>query len=166
VVAFLAALAVAPWLHPLTFGPLPGWQTGMSGNTHSTYVGLPGYRSNTSLESAAWIATHVRYRDTATADPPHKTLAQLPANGVIVWAAIFNPALPGDKPIRLDLSKAKHLRCCEFERVLGGQDVLTGYGPGRAYSVIVRAYYGARPTTALRARAQRALEQLTLPPHR
>ena len=162
-VALLAAFALAPWLHPLTFAPLPGWQTGMSGTRHSLYVGLPGYRVNTSRESSAWIATHVRYRDAATADPPNKTLAHLPSSGVIVWAVIFNPALKGERPIRLDLSKAKHFTCCENERVIGGDYQLAGYGPGRTYSVIVRVYFGARPTSALRAKAQRALDQLRLP---
>ncbi|MGD0713314.1 MAG: hypothetical protein ABSB24_03900 [Gaiellaceae bacterium] len=100
-VAFLAALALAPWAHPLSFRPLLGWQTGMSG-THSAYV-------KTVLESSAWIARNVRYRDDATADPPNKTLKRLPRDGVIVWAVIDNPAQHGAKPIRLDLGKAK--RC-------------------------------------------------------
>lgn len=161
-VALLAALAFAPWPHPLAFEPLPGWQTGMSGNTHSVYVG-PRHRAKMSLESSAWIATHVRYRDDPTADPPNKTLAHLPPSSVIVWAVIFNPAQKGQRPIRLDLGKAKHFACCEGEYVAGGEYELTGYGPGRTYSVIVRVYYGAHPTSALRAEAQRALDQLALP---
>jgi hypothetical protein len=40
---------------------------------------------------------------------------------------------------------------------------LGGNGGGRAYSSIVRIYFGSRPTRALRAEAQRALARLRLP---
>ena len=153
--AFLAALALAPWAHPLAFAPLPGWQTGMSG-THLAYV-------KTMLESSAWIARNVRYRDYAAADPPNKTLAHLPRTGVIVWAVISTSAENGAKPIQLELNEAKRFACCEGAYVAGGEYELTGSGPGRGYYVIVRIYFGQRPTAALRAEAQRALDRLALP---
>ena len=153
-VTFLVALALAPWTHPLAFAPLHGWQTGMSGNTRSAY-------GKTVLESSAWIARNVHYHDNATADPPNKTLAHLPRTGVIVWAVIFNPAEKGSRSIRLDLGKAKRFACCEGAYVAGGEYELTG--PGRSYWVIVRIYFGSRPTGALRAEAQRALDRLELP---
>ena len=87
----LAALTLAPWVHPLAFRPLPGWHTGASGNTRSVYVG-GGKRVRAPEESAAWIARGVRYRDDATADPPNATLAHLPTGGVVVWAVIYAPA--------------------------------------------------------------------------
>jgi hypothetical protein len=161
-VAFLVALTLAPWIHPLAFRPLQGWQTGTSGNTHSLYVGR-GKRVAEPEESAAWIGRNVRYLDDATSDPPNKTLAHLPVNGVIVWAVIFNPAQRGQKPIRLDLGKAKRFDCCEAAYVAGGEYELTGYGPGRIYSVIVRVYFGSKPTRERRAQAQRALDRLHLP---
>jgi hypothetical protein len=161
--ALLLALAVAPWAHPLSFGHVPGWQTGLSGNTHSLYAGA-GRRPNGPLESSAWIARNVRYRDDATADPPNRSLAHLPANGLIVWAVIFAPAEHGQRPIRLDLARARQLACCDGPvRVAGGDYELTGYGPNGAYSAIVRVYFGAQPTRRLRAAAQRALDQLRLP---
>ena len=126
---------------------MPGWQTGASGETHSFYGG-PGIRARPPLESTAWIAKNVRYRDRATADPPTKTLAQLPAGGIVVWAVIYSPveSNPRPHPMRLDLSKARHLECCDGPvSVVGGDDELTGYGPGRAYSVIVRVYFGSPP---------------------
>ena len=155
-VTFLVALALAPWTHPLAFAPLHGWQTGMSGNTRSAY-------GKTVLESSAWIARNVHYRDDATADPPNKTLAHLPRTGVIVWAVIFNPAEKGSKSIRLDLGKAKRFACCEGAYVAGGEYELSGSGPGRGYYMIVRIYFGSSPTSALRAEAQRALDRLELP---
>jgi hypothetical protein len=162
-IAFLLALTVAPWAHPLSFRPLAGWQTGASGNRHSVYVGH-GTRVTAPLESAAWIAENVRYRDDATADPPNTTLAHLSPNGVVVWAVIYSPVENGQKPIRLDLSGASHLRCCDGPvTVAGGDYDLAGDGPDGAYSVIVRIYFGARPTRALRAQAQRALSHLRLP---
>lgn len=161
--AVLLALAVAPWCHSLAFQPLPGWHTGISGTTHSLYGGAPGGGVATPLESSAWIARGVRYRDTATADPPNTTLAHLPADGVVVWAVIYSPAESGQKPIRLDLGKATRFACCEAATVVGGEYELTGSGPGHAYSAIVRVYFGSRPTPALRAEAQQALRRLQLP---
>jgi hypothetical protein len=162
-IALLLALAVLPWAHPLSFSPLAGWHRGQSGNTRSVYVG-PGTRAAAPPESAAWIARNVRYRDDATADPPNKTLARLPANGLIVWAVIFSPAQTGEGPIRLDLAGAEHFRCCDGPvSVVGGDYELTGHGPNRAYSVIVRVYFGSRPTSGLRTQAQRALSHLRLP---
>ena len=162
-IALLLALAVAPWSQPLSFSSMTGWQTGASGNTRSVYVGH-GKHLKTPLESTAWIATRVRYVDDATADPPNKTLARLPANAIIVWAVIYRPTASNERSIRLDLRHARHLACCDGPiRVAGGVDELTGCVQSRAYSVIVRVYYGSRPTRALRARAQQALNHLRLP---
>jgi hypothetical protein len=158
----LAALALAPWAQPLAFRTLPGWHTGASGNTRSVYVG-GGKRVRAPEESAAWIATGVRYRDEATADPPNATLAHLPTSGVVVWVVIYAPAAQGNRPIGLDLARARHLPCCDGVGVAGGEDELTGSGGGGKYSVIVRVYYGSGPTPALRREAQRALARLELP---
>lgn len=153
----LLALALAPWPHPLGFRALPGWQTGASDTTHSRYGGRAG------LESAAWIATNVRYRDPATADPPNKTLAHLPRNAVIVWAVAYSPVQDRQRPIVLDFAKARRFDCCEATYVAGGEYELSGSGPGHAYSTIVRIYFGSHPTSRLRAQAQRALDRLRLP---
>jgi hypothetical protein len=83
---------------------------------------------------------------------------------VIVWALIYNnPAAGRHKPIRLALTAAKRFECCEAAAVSGGEWELTGAGPGGAYSVIVRVYFGSRPTSAMRAQAQQALNHLELP---
>lgn len=112
-IELLAAIALAPWAHPLAFRPLPGWHTGASGTVN-----------------------------------------------------IFQAGQVGQKPIRLDLRHAKHFACCEGAYVAGGSYELEGVGPGAAYSVIVRVYFGSRPTPARRAHAQRALDRLKLPPLR
>jgi hypothetical protein len=162
IVAILLAVMVAPWTHPLSFGQLAGWETGHSGNMRSAYVGR-NPRVVVPLESTAWIARRVHYRDEPTADPPNKTLKHLPRRAVIVWAVIYNPTPSAQKPIRLMLSAAKRFDCCEAAAVAGGEWELDGTGPGRAYSVIVRIYFGSRPTSAMRQQAQRALDQLALP---
>ena len=161
-IQLLVALALAPWTHPLAFQPLPGWRTGASGNTNSLHV-VPSKRVPAPKESAAWIARNVRYRDRATADPPNATLMHLPRDGVIVWAVILQ-SRSAPRPIRLDLALAKRFDCCEGAYVAGGEYELTGLGPRDAYSVIVRIYFGSRPTAALRSDAQRALDHLELPP--
>ena len=154
----LAALTLAPWAHPLAFAPLAGWQTGASGNATTRYAA-----SGHGTQSTAWIAANVRYRDGAAVDPPNRTLARLPAKGVVVWAVIYAPASAPGTPLRLDLGRARHLACCEATPVAGGMYDLSGTGPGGAYSAIVRVYFGSRPTAALRAAAQRALHRLVLP---
>jgi len=158
----LAVLALAPWSHPLAFGQLAGWHTGRSGNTRSVYDGH-GRRASSPLESAAWIARGVRYLDHPTADPPNTTLRHLPRHAIIVWAVIYSPVESGRMPIRLAIAAAEHFPCCEGAGVAGGEWELTGSGRGRAYSVIVRIYFGSRPTSAMRAAAQRALNRLQLP---
>jgi hypothetical protein len=161
VTSLLLALAVAPWAHPLTFRATPGWTTGASGNTRLVYVGHKKWVKEP-LESAAWIARGVRYRDPATADPPNKTLAALPRRAVVVWAVISKAVMQRKKPIRLDFSKAKRLACCDAVRIPAAYE-LTGYGPHYAYSVIVRIYFGSNPNATMRARAQLALRRLRLP---
>jgi hypothetical protein len=161
----LAALALAPWAHPLAFRPLPGWQTGASGTVRSAYVGH-GQRVRVPKESAAWIARNVRYQSPATEDPPNTTLRHVRRNSVIVWAVILQGVQRGQERIRLDLRHAKHFACCEGEYVPGGSYEMTGTGPRGAYSVIIRIYFGAPATRALRVQAQRALNRLQLPPGR
>ncbi len=161
-IALLVAATLAPWTHPLAFRPLADWHTGASGTVRSQYAG----RSRTAtipLESSAWTARNVRYRDPSTADPPNRTLVHLPRDAVIVWAVIYQPAERGKKPLQLHLAQAKRFDCCEAARVAGGEYELTGLGPTDAYSVIVRVYFGSRPTPTLRAQAQQALDRLRLP---
>jgi hypothetical protein len=153
VAPLLLVLALSPWSHPLRFAPLPGWTTGRSGDVPSAYGG--------STESAAWIASGVRYRDAATADPPNETLRHLGPGDVIVWAVAYAPPARGPR-LRLDLRRARHLACCEAVPVAAEWE-LAGNGRDRRYSVIVRVYFGSRPTAALRARARRALDRIDLP---
>jgi hypothetical protein len=157
---FVAAAAFVPWAHPLAFQPLAGWTTGASGNVSSLY-GPAHVRAP--KESAAWIARNVRYRDQATADPPDKTLMHLPANGIVVWAVIFQGLSREHRGIVLRLSRATHFSCCEGVPLRGGEYELHGYGPNRAYTVYVRIYFGSPPNAAMRAQAQHALNQLKVP---
>jgi hypothetical protein len=161
----LLALAVAPWSHPLGFRPLAGWETGRSGTTVSAYFGR-GTPASAPLESAAWIARGVRYRDRPTADPPNETLQHLPSRAVIVWAVIISPVAPKQKPLRLTLAAAKRFDCCEAVPIAGGLYELDGTDASGSYSVIVRTYFGSPPTRAMRAQAQQALSRLELPPTR
>ena len=161
--ALLLAVVLAPWAHPLGFHATPGWHRGASGNLPSLYAGRNSGTGGP-LESTAWIARGVRYVDGPTADPPNSTLSHLRKDAVVVWAVIYGPSTTA-QPIRLDLARAKRLACCEATPVPAAYD-LTGAGPGGAYSVIVRVYFGSQPTARLRAQAQLALDRLELPPAR
>jgi hypothetical protein len=161
VVSLLLALALAPWTHPLAFRAAPGWATGASGNTRLVCTAHDKCTKGP-LESAAWTARGVRYRDPATADPPNKTLAALPRRAVIVWSVISRSATRKQQRIRLDLGKAKRFACCDAVHIPAEYE-LSGSGPQHAYSVIVRIYFGSKPDAAMRAKAQRALRRLDLP---
>lgn len=166
-IELLAATALAPWTRPLAFGSLPGWSRGASGTVNSLYDNATR-RVPAPKESAAWIATNVRYSDRATEDPPNRTLAHLPREAVIVWAVIFQAPGISRKPIRLDLGRAKRFACCEGEGVPGGR-VRAGWArAGR--SVLGHGAHLLRPapdtTRVLRAQAQHAIDRLALPPSR
>ena len=159
-VELVAAAALAPWAQPLRFRPLSGWQRGASGTLNSSYGSVPGIDSP--KESTAWMARGVRYRDRPTADPPAATLARLPRQGIVVFAVIYESARR-ERRIELRLDRARRYPCCDGTYVAGGEYALVGAGPAAAYSVIVRVYFGSPPSRALRAQAQRALEELELP---
>lgn len=160
----VAAAALAPWAQPLRFRPLAGWQTGISGTVHSSYGPVPGVASPKA--SIAWTAKGVRFRDRPTADPPTKTLAHLPPSGILVSAVIYQSGSKTQRPIELRLVRARRFPCCDGTYVAGGEYGLSGAGPRGAYSVIVRVYFGSRPTRPMRAQAQRAFDHLDLPPPR
>ena len=70
----------------------------------------------------------------------------------------------GSTPVRLDLRQAQHFACCEgatppYPYLWS----LAGPVPGHRYDLIVRAYFGSRPTPKLVAKAQSALARLRLP---
>jgi hypothetical protein len=160
----IATVVAIPWLTPLSFGlHAPGWYVGKSGTRHQRF--LPH------TFSAAW-AGNVRCSDCATSDPPNATLRHLPRRGIIVRASIQPPDPTGWPPKGRRLTKsyalkdAYHFACCEAARNIGGEWELYGFGPKHAYSVIVRVYWGSKPTRAMRAAAQRAIGTMRLPaPH-
>ena len=162
-VAAIAAALTIPWLAPLSFGlHAPGWHVGRSGTVFTT-VGRPHVRVPM---STAWAA-NVRYRDRATSDPPNRTLQHLRPAGVVVWATIQPKAAgwPNHRRFspRLSLSDAYHFACCEAVSIGGGEWELYGFGPKRAYTVLVRVYWGSPPTRTMKAQATRALRALRLP---
>jgi len=136
----------------------------VSGTRNSSYGPVPGVASP--KESTAWMAIGVRYRDRPTADPPNATLSQLPRRGIVVFAAVYQSAGSTGRRVDLHLDSAHRYPCCDGTHVAGGEYELAGAGPADAYSVIVRVYFGSPPTRSMRAQAQRALDQLELPPPR
>ena len=154
-------LLLAPWAQPVRFRPLPGWQRGANGTFNSSYG--PAGDIAAPKESTAWMANGVRYRDRRRADPPDATLSRLPPRGIVVFAVVYQTAQNTQRRIVLRLDKARRYPCCDGTYVAGGEFALTGAGPGLAYSVIVRVYFGSIPTRSMRAQAQRALDHLELP---
>jgi hypothetical protein len=85
----------------------------------------------------------------------------------VVWASIQPPSgwPPGHRRTSTSLSLADAYRfaCCEGAGIAGGEWELCGWGPRRSYSVLVRVYFGSRPSRAMRAQAQGVLDELILP---
>ena len=163
-----AAVAVAlavPWLTPVSFSfHAPGWQVGRSGTFYES-VG----RSHTRTPfSTAWAA-NVRCPTCGTSNPPNATLRRLPRYGIIVRASIQPPDPTGWPPRGLRLSRnysldaAHRFPCCEAARIGGGDWELYGFGPERAYSVVIDVYWGSVPSEEMRQAAQRAIRSLRLP---
>jgi hypothetical protein len=166
-VAFVAAVAV-PWLTPLRFASHPtGWKAGASG-TYSLTIG-PAHQKYP--VSVAWTS-NVPCRDCDHSNPPSATLHRLGSGGVVVWASIqiADPTgwPPAGRPLspHYSLTDASHFLCCDGEPVAGGAWELYGFGPRKAYGVLVRVYWGSTPTASMKADAQRALNALELPPAR
>jgi hypothetical protein len=157
----VVALALAPWAQPLRFRALPGWRTGANGTFDSSYGPGPGDASPE--ESTAWLVRGTPYRDRRTADPPDATLSQLPPRAIVVFATIYQSPPTTEKRIVLRLDRARRYPCCDGTHVAGGEYALAGAGPAAAYSVIVRVYFGSRPTPSMKVAAQRALDHLALP---
>lgn len=155
------ACASAPWAQQLRFRPLQGWRAGANGTFDSSYG--PVSQAAAPKESTAWMTSGVAYRDRRTADPPEVTLTQLPPRGVLVFAVIYESGLSRGRPIVLRLDRATRYPCCDGTYVAGGEFALAGVGPGDAYAVNVRVYFGSRPTRSMRAQAQNALDHLQLP---
>jgi len=160
-VEIVAALAIAPWSHPVHFQPLAGWRAGANGTFSSSYGPVPGNPSP--RQSTAWMAKGVRYRDRRTADPPGATLARLPRRAILVFATIYESGPSTAKRIELRLERARRYPCCDGTYVAGGEYELDGAGPATADSVIVRVYFGSAPTRSMRKQAQLALNRLQLP---
>jgi hypothetical protein len=161
VIELVAAAALAPWTHPVRFRSLPGWRNGANGTFASSYG--PGGTIASPQESTAWIGRGVRYRDARTADPPGETLAALPPGGILVFGVVYQSAATTARGIDLRLAHATRHPCCDGTYVRGGEYGLAGAGPGAAYAVIVRVYFGAPPTRRALAQAQRAVDRLVLP---
>ena len=160
----VAAVVLAPWAQPLRFRPLPGWRAGASGRSTLPDGPVPDVASP--KESTAWMTRGVEYRDRPTADPPDSTLSRLPRGGIVVSAVVYQSARNTQTRISLRLERARRYPCCDGTHVAGGEYALAGSGPSRAYSVIVRVYFGSPPTRQMRAQAQRAVSRLELPPPR
>jgi hypothetical protein len=111
------------------------------------------------------IASTVPYRDHLNEFPPHRTLAALPRDGVIVVVQLT--ASNRDPPIgrTSDRGQIQVKGCGSFEGVPSGVAVCPLSGlRNRQYSISGWVVYGApRPTRAMKQRAAEELTRLALP---
>jgi hypothetical protein len=160
----IALVSVIPWLSPLSFASHPAtWTTGQSGTVFQTR----GVQHKRFPFSIAWAA-NVRYRERATADPPNTTLQHLPRDGIVIWTMIqpatgWPPAGRRVTALYYSLVHPYRFPCCEATRVPGGEWEFYAYGPQRTYALLIRIYWGSKPTAAMMLDAKRVLRSLRLP---
>lgn len=89
----LAPLAAALVVSPPHFRDAPGWHVG-STRAHAC-VGVSAKRC---VQAEAWAST-VRYRDCPDCVPPHRTLAKLPPDGIVIQLS-YGRERPVRMPVR------------------------------------------------------------------
>jgi hypothetical protein len=151
-----AAAAASRPLAPVRFQKAPGWYVGAS-RVH-TCPGAPRCS-----QVASWAAT-VRWRDCYDCEPPHKTLASLPAGGIVIGVLLGKEP----RPPRHVMSWPPRLRAGAIGGPIEGAPARIGYfGQGgrlRGFSASLFVYFGRlHPTKHQIARAQAELNSAKLP---
>jgi hypothetical protein len=164
--ALLGSLEVRPGdffpglVAPARFRHRTGWFVGASESAEANPDGE---------FTTAWAAT-VPYLDEWNALPPQATLRRLPREGIVIWVGLsrsnrFPPDTNGFAPLEppLRLAGFDERRSWEGQVRDLPEHVLQGSFRGQ-YQVDVRVFFGRPdPTQAMRAEAQRMLDQLVLP---
>jgi hypothetical protein len=157
----LASLKVEPGdfypgtVDPATFAAADGWETGSSG---AAKVRPDGQQTWT------WAST-VPYRDEPFQFLPHKTLAALPPDGIVIDVQLFGP----DERQRAATSPLRITPADGPGSMEGLTPPFSLYGtggrmPGRDYDVDVSVLFGREhPTAEQFARANAELARLDLP---
>lgn len=61
------------------------------------------------------------------------------------------------------LAQPYRFSCCEATRVSGGEWEFYAYGPERTYALLIRIYWGSKPTPTMMREARNVLRSLRLP---
>lgn len=160
--AILDSLRIRPapfstGLHAARFRGTAGWHVRMSGRQHESHC----LRQRTS-----WAST-VPFTDGANELPPHRMIASLPPDGIIMAVVQWRECriIRGLRELRPPLSLARAVRM-QFPGPRGDELPLfrvMGRFPGR-YNVDLWLFYGRRhPTAAQRAAARRELAGVRWP---
>lgn len=160
-ILLLASLTVAATsaLAPAQFAPAPGWHLG-TGKARACSQVTP----ERCTETWSWTST-VRWRDCRNC-APHKTLAVLPRNGVVVTVTRVR-----ERPTVAERRISWPPRISAREVTAGMEGIPNRYGVyqlfagvGNGDEVMVWAYFGrSRPTAAQLALANARLRASRLP---
>lgn len=153
------ALASTNALAPAQFTPAPGWHSGAG--VARPCVGVSAERCT---ESWAWTST-VRWKDCRSC-VPHKTLAVLPRNGVVVTVTRVR-----ERPVVARRQIEWPPRIAARDVTAGMEGIPSRYGVYQLFArlaspeeVMVSAYFGrSRPTTEQLVAANRRLRATRLP---
>jgi hypothetical protein len=140
-------------LPPARLPAAAGWYFGARGGTLRAEGG----------QTETWAAT-VPYRDPPLQIPPHRTLRQLPIDGIIIWVTLSRDSALRLRPFNA-VRISRPLIANNFEGLPRGVGLYRATVRRRAYDIDIWVFFKTiRPAARVIARAQAELDRLRLPP--
>jgi hypothetical protein len=139
-------------LAPARFPKRPGWFVGARAGKLLAEGG----------QTETWAST-VPYRDAPSQIPPHRTLARLPRDGVIIWVSLSRDSALRQRPFN-SLSIRRRLIESSFEGLPKGVALYRASVRQASYDMGVWVFFKTlHPRAEVVARAQAQLDSLRLP---
>ncbi len=156
--AALRSFAVKPGnyygqhLLPARFPARSGWLVGARGGKLYAEGG----------QTVSWAAT-VPYRDPPWQIPPHRTLARLPNDGVIIWVSLSRDSAHRTEPVNSLRIRPRLIRS-SFEGLPPGIGLYRASARKTGYGLDLWLFFKTvHPAPTVIARAQKELDRLRLP---
>jgi hypothetical protein len=139
-------------LRPARFAKQRGWFAGARGGKLRAEGG----------QTETWAAT-VPYRDPPPQIPPHRTLARLPRDGIIIWLSLSRDSANRLRPLNSLTIRSRRITT-SFEGLSGGIGLYRASVRKPGYDLDLWIFFKrVNPPANVIARAQAELDRLQLP---